>query len=336
MGNTIRYRAAIWAFTLCILAGSPALAQIGAHLEFIDTGTPKNGAVQMNGWHGVIVRVVLDGGAPITRINLGGAGGFGGDISGAMAERWTDPTGQGNYTQISPGPITANNSFDSDLNFDSHLLGASEMYGASSSFFEAYFGGQLTKRTGLTSDGFVGYLASPFIAQGSDPIIYGTGVHLRGLLDINPPFQSNAIDAAYVVTDSGFQVDIEVTGVGNAGYASGIFQLPEPSVSGISLLGTVVGFLVRRSVKSQTYSHSEMELLERRLQLTVPTPTGVSATIDVSGSATISWDNMGAGISYSIERSPDGTNGWETTAALLPPGTTHFTNPRIDAAVPGL
>ena len=166
----MRYRTAIGAVISYILASSPALAQTGAHLEFIDTGTPKNGSVVMNGWHGVIVRVVLDNGAPITRINLGGANGFGGDISGAMAQRWTDPNGQENYTQTSPGPLTANNSFDSDFNFDSHLLGTPAMYAASSSFTEAYFGSSLTKRTGLPSDGFVGYLASPFIPQGADPI----------------------------------------------------------------------------------------------------------------------------------------------------------------------
>ena len=329
----MRYRTAIGAVISYILASSPALAQTGAHLEFIDTGTPKNGSVVMNGWHGVIVRVVLDNGAPITRINLGGANGFGGDISGAMAQRWTDPNGQENYTQTSPGPLTANNSFDSDFNFDSHLLGTPAMYAASSSFTEAYFGSSLTKRTGLPSDGFVGYLASPFIPQGADPIVYGNGVHLGGLLDINPVFQSNAIDAAYVVTDSGFEVGVLVSGGDGGGFASGVFQLPEPSGFCVVAASAAAALFRRRTRNVRAQTSAAMEALETRVQLTVPAPTGVSATLGDTGSATIAWNNMGAGLSYSVERSTDGSTNWQAaTASLLAPGTTTFTNPRIDAA----
>ena len=43
---------------------------------------------------------------------------------------------------------------------------------------------------------------------------------------------------------------------------------------------------------------------------------------------------MGAGISYGVERSTDGINGWEAaTAALLAPGTTEFTNPRLEPSL---
>src|SRR5439155_18449225 len=77
-----------------------------------------------------------------------------------------------------------------------------------------------------------------------------------------------------------------------------------------------------------------MEPLEARMQLTVTAPTGVTATMGLNGSATVVWDNMGAGLSYSVERSIDGTTGWTAaTVALLAPGTTHFTNPQIDASL---
>jgi hypothetical protein len=232
---------------LCLLATLPAHAQPTAHIEFIDTGTPKNGTTLMTGWHGVIVRVVLDTGGPITRINLGGANGFGGGIGGAMSQRWTDPTGQSHYTQTSPGPFTANNTFGSDFNFDSHLLGTPEMYAASSSFAEAYHGSALTQRTGLPSDAFVGYLASPPVPQGADPIEYGIGVHLGGLLDINPTFQSSSIDAAYVVTDSGFQVSADVTGSAVGGFVLATFQLPDPGAWGLSFAAAVLALLRRRT-----------------------------------------------------------------------------------------
>jgi hypothetical protein len=197
----------------------------------------------MTGWHGVIVRVVLNSPGSITRINLGGAGG----ISGALAQRWTDPTGQGNYTQTSPGPLTANNSLGSDFNFDSHILGAPEMYAASSFFFETYVGSQLSQRTGLPSDRFVGYVASPFIPPGDEPIIYRTGVYVQGVLDVNPAFRSASIDAAYVVTDSGFQVTGDVIGTNGGGYTAAIYQLPEPGTVILSLSPAVFALLKRRT-----------------------------------------------------------------------------------------
>jgi len=231
---------------LFILAVLPARAQSTAHIEFIDTGTPKNGATVMTNWHGVIVRVVIDTGGPITRINLGSADGFGGAISGALAQRWTDPTGQGNYTQTSPGPLTANNSFGSDFNFDSHFLGTPEMYATSSAFLEDYTGSLLSQRTGLPSDGFVGYVTSPYIPQGADPIIYRTGVYMRGVLDVNPDFRSNSIDAAYVVTDSGFQVSADIFGTSGGGFAIDNFQLPEPGAIGVSVAAAAFVLLKRR------------------------------------------------------------------------------------------
>jgi hypothetical protein len=179
----------------------------------------------------------------------------------------------------------------------------------------------------------VAYLASPFIPQGADPILYGSGMHVRGLLDISPGFQSDAIDAAYVVTDSGFQVDAEVIGAGGGAFATGIFQLPEPSEICILIVGSIAGLIRRRARKANTWPNATMESLEIRTQLTVPTPTGVSAILSDTGSATISWNSMGAGLSYSVERSTDGTTNWQAaTASLLPPGTTTFTNPRMDAA----
>src|SRR5690349_3688558 len=89
---------------VCLGSASAPPSYGAAHIQFIDMGTPKNGPVLMNGWRGVVLRASLDGGLPITKINLGGDG-----IYGYIAQRWTDPTGHADYTQTSPGPISANN-----------------------------------------------------------------------------------------------------------------------------------------------------------------------------------------------------------------------------------
>jgi hypothetical protein len=167
--------------------------QAAAPIEFIDTGTPSDGTLTMTGWRGIIVRLSLDDRMPITRINLGGfPPGEPGYIRGSMAQRWTDPIGQGNYTESSPGPFPANNSFNSSLNFDSHLLGTPEMYVIQNVTEGKGYG---VPRTGLPSDGSVGYLAT-LPEPSYDPFILAAGGHLGGLLDVRPAFQSDTLDIA--------------------------------------------------------------------------------------------------------------------------------------------
>lgn len=223
-----------WVVAVVMSVWAP-VAKAAAHLQFIDMGTPRNGAVVMNGWRGVVVRVSLDDGLPITRIDLGADG-----ISGGMAQRWTDPSGQGNYTQTSPGPISADNAFDSDFNFDSHLLGTPEMLTVvPPAPAEGIPAGFNTSRTGLPSDAFVGYVAPPVLNYDADPILLGLGGKLVGRLNVNPGFQAGAIDAAYIVTDSRFAVDgVAYSGTQGFGFGTG-YRVPEPSGLAVWLIGAI-------------------------------------------------------------------------------------------------
>lgn len=304
----MRYGALIGTVAFCVLAGQRSLGQSGAHVEFIDMGTPTNGDVVMSGWRGVIVRVVLDSGEPIRQVNFGGNT-FGGFIAGNIAQRWTDPTGQFNYTQTSPGPLTANNTFASDFNFDSHFLGPAARYNSTAvTEFNASPGDFLTSRTGLVSNGSVGYGAATLFPFNGDPIHFRRGGNLTGVLDIATAFQASAIDAAYIVTDSDFQVSALVLGpAGAGGLANGIYQVPEPGGILGWCIGAVVAVLRRKPKQSISPRNSVFETLEARLQLAAPIPTNVSASMQINGSAKITWDNMGAGITYSVDRSATGT-----------------------------
>jgi hypothetical protein len=245
-----------------------------AHIQFIDMGTPKNGAVTMNGWRGVVVRVSLDGGLPITRLQIAQEFSDDGDIYGNIAQRWTDPTGQGNYSVNSPGPMTANNTFSSDFNFDSHLLGDASSYTVQRAV-ETSRRGFLTSRTGLPSDGFVGYGAAPFTPYYLDPILFSQGGHFGGILDVNPAFQSSSMDIAYVVTDSAFLADIGVMSGDQLFSAGSTFEVPEPGSWSITTAATMYGVLCRRKRRQRRENRLSLEVLESRLQLTIPIPTGV-------------------------------------------------------------
>jgi hypothetical protein len=226
------------ALVALICALPSVAARAAAHIDLIDMGTPNNGATVMNGWRGVIVRVLLDGGLPITRLD---------DISffGNIAHRWADPTGQGKYTQSSPGPLAANNTFDSDFNFDSHLLGTPDKYVVRDAF-EVSQQGFLTSRTGLPSDGFTGYGAAPYVHYEIDPVLFAQGSLTHGSLDVNPPFQSSTIDMAYVVTDSAFQVHMDVFSGDRRFRAFDEFRIPEPGTLWGAAVAVAAALLRRR------------------------------------------------------------------------------------------
>jgi hypothetical protein len=214
----------------CALVGLAGSARAGAHIQFIDMGTPRNGDVVMTGWRGVVVRVAVDGGMPITRIDLL-------DIWGGMAQRWTDPNGRGEYFETSPGPLPANNTFPSDFNFDSHLLGtAASVTVRPPAPDEAIPYGFRTGRTGLSSTLFVGYGAAPVIDYHLDPIVFSAMGQLGGDLDVTAAYQSDSLDVAYIVTDSAFQIYGFVYTGSTGFFFNSSYETPEPSSLPVALL----------------------------------------------------------------------------------------------------
>jgi hypothetical protein len=307
------------------------VAKAAAHVQFIDMGTPKSGAVVMNGWRGVVVRVSLDGGLPITRVDLfGDPNPETGTIAGNMAQRWTDPTGQGNYTETSPGPLTANNTFDSDFNFDSHLLGPPEEYTVQSAS-ETCVVGFFTNRTGLSSNGFVGYGAAPFVQYGSDPIVFGIAGHVGGFLQVNPAFQSDSIDLAYIVTDGAFQATVRLESGTQAFMGSNIY-VPEPGGLGAVALIAAPGILRlrRRRGGREAPRRTLLERLEARTMCSLTAPVA-SATLLPNGSTQVTWADVSGETGYWVERSRDLVTWQPVHATALAADTTSFTNRELEA-----
>jgi hypothetical protein len=230
------------ALALAALISCSSAVHAAAHIEFIDTGTPKSGNLEMTGWRGVIIRGIIDD-KPITGFDFGDASPQFGQIAGNMAQRWTDPTGQGNYTVTSPGPSPANNSFDSDFNFDSHFLGTPQTYSSTTRVAETSLSGFYPQRTGIPSDGFVGYGATLPQSE-SDPFLYTRGTHMAGRFEVFPQFQNNAVDIAYVVVDGPFAL------FGNLFSGQQEFSVsanyPEPSSIGFLAVGAATVLLRRR------------------------------------------------------------------------------------------
>ena len=192
--------------TLVALLGLvPTAALAVPYIEVIDRGVPTDGVRTMDGYRAFVVRLVSDDG-PITRVELPSFL-FGG-IAGSLAQRWTDPSGAGDYTVTSPGFLDADNSTPTDLNFDTHLLGDPAHFRVTDPLGEdAVFG--LFPRTGIPSTLSVGYgvtTAEPT----DDPLVAGSSGHLFGAFDVLPAFQSDTLDLAYVVSDSRFMISGDV------------------------------------------------------------------------------------------------------------------------------
>ena len=248
---------------LVCLASAPALA--APMVQVIDRGVPTDGTRVMTGYRGFVLRVVSDG-APIDSIALNGLppltrGTTG--ILGDLAQRWTDPTGSGNYTVTSPGPIDADNTSPSAFNFDSHFLPGVTPGIRDPQFFAPYeFAGPFDRPTGFSttgnpipSDPFVGYGDAP---NGFAPAVgnafYETGLQGRFVFP-DPP---HSVDLAYVVTNSSFRYgfDVLLTDV-SGGAAFGIVTVPEPSGMAALMVGFAfgrirprrpAGFFVRRII----------------------------------------------------------------------------------------
>lgn len=229
-------------------AGSASLGAVW--IEFVDMGVPTDGVQLMHGWRGVTVRIQSDG-APITRLNFNPGG-----ITGSIAHRWTDPTGQGNLDphfygitleQRSLGPLTANNSTLSEFNFDSHFLGEVDDFQSIDFADEVNLNGFHLAPTHLTSTPFVGY-GSPFPytpAPDIDPFQLSRG-RMYGNFTLTAAAQSPTIDLAYVVTDSSFMVAGQVYTADSTiptPFQTRYF-IPEPSFVGFAFFGAVG--LIRR------------------------------------------------------------------------------------------
>jgi hypothetical protein len=232
-----RVKSVAWVVVIGALVGARS-ASAAAHVDFIDVGTPKSGAMVMSGWRGVIVRISLDNGLPITSLHLGDAFGLG--IFGNVAERWTDPQGRSMYTETSPGPLAADNSIDSDFNFDTHFLPIDNVTYDPFSLREGSGAGRslVTSRSPIPSTPFVGYGATlPEPVTIPDPLLLSNGGIMAGGYEAPAALQLNTIDVAYVVADGLFSVQGRVSSGNQDFNINSIYNVPEPSSLLLTLLG---------------------------------------------------------------------------------------------------
>ena len=184
----------------------------GVYLQAIDRGVPTDGTLTMDGFRGVTIRLVSDGG-PITAVGVPSAFTA---IRGSLAHCWVSPTGDGLYTQRTPSFLQADNTSPDPLNFDSHFLGDPSHYAVDplqpleETSFTGLFQPGLYPRTGLPSTPAVGYgVTTP--GPVFDPFLAGGAGHLGGRFEVLPAHQSQVMDLAYLVTDSLVLLRIQVT-----------------------------------------------------------------------------------------------------------------------------
>ena len=235
--------------------GAASRASANVQAVFIDTGTPTDGVRTMNGWHGIVIRVVSDDG-PISRVDFG-SDFYTAGLFGAMAQRWTDPTAAGRFrsdtVQTSPGFSMADNFSPTVDNFDSHLLGDATHFVVTSAPDEAIydfaFRRQFYQRTGIPSDQTIGYGAS-LPAPTFDPFSLVPAGKIWGAYDILPAYQTTTLDLAYIVTDSAFLSEPMITYTGNVTRSGGYYAIPEPSAGVVAgLVGVAIAKRRRRVQK---------------------------------------------------------------------------------------
>jgi hypothetical protein len=228
--------------------------------EAADMGVPTNGALVMTGYRGYVIRARSDEGR-ITRISVGNHNGVLGSIAGGIAQRWEDPTGSGfwgeSYIVRSPGPFSANNTFDSDLNFDSHFTFnpasveletiVSEPYlgTPTATTFEAVVGGQgfITYGSPNAPLGFMPLQSTTTVGYGAALYPY-LGSNFSGLFAsfrIRESARSDSFEFAYVVSNSAFDVHGMIS-VDNGMNYGGVFAriiVPEPT-SGLIVFSSLI------------------------------------------------------------------------------------------------
>ena len=251
--DNLRFDVSGWIAWVAFAVG-PAWTALGTpYLQYIDTGTPTDGVRQMTGWHGVILRAGVDTpGELITGVDWGQNPLQG--VFGSIAQRWEDPTGQGNFladsTIHTPGPLKADNSTPTDLNFDSHILGDANDFSLIN-FYESTRPASpptfFLDRTGIESTPRYGYGATrefPFMA-GQDPILLSIGGHINGGFNLSPSRYTSNLDIAYIVTDSAFGSQFNITTTAGLFGGIGIFYAPEPSPF-LLILSLKASFACRR------------------------------------------------------------------------------------------
>jgi hypothetical protein len=221
--------------TVMTLIVSAARAEV--YLDFIDRGTPRTDTQTMHGFYAFVVRVwtprgnilAVDFATPFPMYPRPG-------FYGGMAQRWTSPSGDGNYTLSSPGFHTESNLTSSPLNFDTHFLGTPSDFVIDSPLEE----GNVIFPYGnpIPSDEYTGY------GVGIDQGDLG---YLRGAYRVVESARSPVLDIMYLVGRS----DVAITG--RVTTEEGIFivgavlpPIPEPSAS-LTALGAAVVGLRRRA-----------------------------------------------------------------------------------------
>ena len=285
---------------LALAAAAPAASGQAIRFDVIDRGVPTDGVTTMHGFRGFTIRVTSED--PILRIDMQNLGltpqGIG-SAFGDLHQRWTDPTGTGNYTVTSP-LSDADNSYPTELNFDSHLLppppeAAVRLIGEVDPHFA-----QRIASSPLPSTPFVGYADPPDVPGPTSAFLSGK-LHL--LYDIPAEADVRSVDLAYVVTDSvaGYSVLVETT-TRRLGYVAPIY-VPEPGGAGL-LLGALAGLVVRRR-RNEAGRVTMVERLEPRRLLSVAAPMWLTGTADRAG-VDLTWAGVAGADGYRVERSADG------------------------------
>ena len=244
----------------CLLPAAPARGEVV--VQAIDRGVPTDGTLTMDGFRGFTVRLVSDEG-PITRVELQPLDD--GGVRGSLAHRWTDPQGNGDYTQRSPGFLPFDNTTPSVFNFDSHMLGDPSHFQVFQPPSEgAMFG--LFERTGIPSTPSVQYgVSTPQTTF--DPFLANTSSFIGGVYEVLPAFQSDVLDLAYVVTDSRFLIGAEVDTTSGTSVLIADFLIPEPGMAATAVVGSLM-FLCRRR-RGGRRATARIEQLEPRRMLSV-------------------------------------------------------------------
>ncbi len=322
---------------LVCLASAPTLA--APMVQVIERGVPTDGTRVMTGYRGFVLRVVSDG-APINSIALNGLPPLdrGTDgILGDLAQRWTDPTGSGNYTVTSPGPIDADNTVPSAFNFDTHFLPdvAAGIRSPSPAAAPMETAGPFDKPNRFSTAGNP-IPSDPFIGYGDFPDGFAPAVNaefyetaLLGRFVFPDPPQ--AVDLAYVVTNSSFQYGLEVQLTDfSGGTIFGVVTVPEPSGMAAIMVG-LAGLLrgKRRSVRHVNCRACQLETLEPRRMLSISPSDLLLTAAPITGGVQLQWpavDNSATKPIYIARKSPNaaGPAAWQQVGSITSPGATSF------------
>ena len=228
--------------------GIASATQAAIQVQYINRGTPVNGATTATGYTGYTIRLVETTGANISAVDIeSGTNG----LFGKFVQRWTSSGVDGNYdTPTVQVPGNNENLASNAANFDSHLLAPG------SPKADANYVGKINFSEDAGSAFPPSGTAVPPFGTNSD----GAGVNLgtaqgtiQAAFGINGPVQSSSFDLAYIVLANS---DVNGGTRGNFGtgliaVAGGAPQLvtfpaiPEPTTIGLAGV-SALGLLARR------------------------------------------------------------------------------------------